>query len=81
MIPQEHFGTADPVDVDWRDRLKDDLDLDDDEERPTSPDVIGMLGFDPADVDDDGDDLVKVKKSDKHSDKVQRQAQTVVKSK
>ena len=44
-----HFG---PVDenkkVDWREALKDEPDIDDDEElEVTPPDVIAMLGFDP----------------------------------
>ena len=47
-IPQAHFGTVTTTSVDWRTRLKDEPDEDDDELRPTSADVIGTLGFDPA---------------------------------
>jgi hypothetical protein len=41
---------------DWPTLLKDEPDIDDDEFPEKTPeDVVGMLGFDPDDYDDDGD--------------------------
>ena len=46
-IPQVHFGTVNVLPLDWR-SLPEDETLDDDSELPqTSPEVIGILGFDP----------------------------------
>ena len=45
-IPDAHFGNADSKAADWR-KSGDDPDPDD-EEIETPPDVIAMLGFDPA---------------------------------
>lgn len=44
-----YFGTIEDDDIDWRKELKDYPDDDDenDIDRPTDPDVIQMLGFDP----------------------------------
>jgi hypothetical protein len=46
--PQIYFGKYSEEKRDWRVVLADEPDDDDDELRPTSPDVIGMLGFDPV---------------------------------
>lgn len=51
-LPQAHFGSAAAGPVDWRSAGGEDgsQDGDDDEELPVTPrDVVGMLGFDPAD--------------------------------
>ena len=50
-LPDAHFGSADAPRVDWR-KAPDDDDPDD-EEIETPPDVIKMLGFDPAKEDSD----------------------------
>lgn len=44
LIPEVYFGTTEPVD--WRSQVEDEPD--DDEERPTPPEVVAMLGFDPV---------------------------------
>lgn len=54
-LPQAHFGgvigaPSPPVGRD------DEPDPDDEEVRPTPPDVVFMLGFDPLDVDWDAED-------------------------
>lgn len=45
-LPQVHFGEVSEQPVDWKKDLKDSPD--DDEQRETDPDVVAMLGFDPA---------------------------------
>ena len=40
---------------DWRETLADEVDPDDEELDETPADVVMMLGFDPKDMDDDGD--------------------------
>lgn len=53
-LPDAHFGTADSSLPDWR-KNKDAESPDDDEELvPTPPDVVEILGFDPAEEEDDG---------------------------
>jgi hypothetical protein len=50
-----YFGGDSTEDVNWRERLRYEDDIDDDEPLKETPlDVIGMLGFDPLDIDDDG---------------------------
>jgi hypothetical protein len=49
-LPDAHFGRFSTQRTDWR---KADPDVDpDDEEIETPPDVVMMLGFDPAEVGD-----------------------------
>jgi len=58
MIDQAHFGTVEDRPADWRKALKDGTlkdEPDDDEDRPATPDVIGMLGFDPDEPDEGGE--------------------------
>ena len=52
-LPNAMFGTAEPVEVNWRERLANEPDEDDDEITTTPSDVVGMLGFDPQDMPDD----------------------------
>jgi hypothetical protein len=52
-FPRAHFGDVDKPLPDWREAEFDDSD--DDEDIPTPPDVIEMLGFDPADEPEDED--------------------------
>ena len=42
-----YFGPVTDEEIDWRKELADVDEPDDDESRPTDPDVIGILGFDP----------------------------------
>ena len=52
--PIVYFGTVnEDEEIDWREANIID-DPDDDEDRPATADVIGMLGFDPDDYDEDG---------------------------
>lgn len=46
--PQIYIGKYSEEKIDWRTILADEPDDDDDELRPTSPDVIAILGFDPV---------------------------------
>ena len=57
-LPDVYFGALNAADIDWRSIQRDDAaDLDDDEQRdPTPPDVIQMLGFDPAAIASDDDE-------------------------
>ncbi len=49
-IPEAHF-VGEEVPIDWRLRLADEADEDDDEELDETPEEItGMLGFDPKDI-------------------------------
>ena len=48
-----HFGQAKDRPPNWRD-VKDDDEDGGDEDKPTPPEVVAMLGFDPADEPDDG---------------------------
>jgi hypothetical protein len=50
-FPDAHFGSADRKPADWRET--DDPDPDD-EQIVTPPDVVAMLGFDPAKEPDAG---------------------------
>ncbi len=43
-----HFGSVTDKPVEWRDELSNEPD-DGEEPKPTSEDVVGMLGFDPDD--------------------------------
>jgi hypothetical protein len=52
-FPDAHFGSADSKPADWR--KTDDPDPDD-EQIETPPDVVKMLGFDPAKEPDAGAD-------------------------
>ena len=45
-LPDVHIGEVSEEKVDWRKDVKDSPD--DDEQRETDPDVVAMLGFDPA---------------------------------
>jgi hypothetical protein len=42
-----YFDDFEEHNIDWREELKDEVDPDDDEERPATQDVIDILGFDP----------------------------------
>jgi len=44
-IPELYFGQAGERGIDWRTLPTDDVDGDPD--KPTSPEVVQMLGFDP----------------------------------
>lgn len=50
MIPRVRFGNVDPATTDWRDAPDDDPDDEQLDETPS--DVVGMLGFDPAEETD-----------------------------
>jgi hypothetical protein len=47
-LPDVHFGRVGEKPVDWRAGIEED-----DEEGVTPPDVVAMLGFDPAKQDGD----------------------------
>lgn len=53
-FPSARFGSATAPLPDWR--AAEDIDDPDDEEIETPPDVIDMLGFDPAAGEETGDD-------------------------
>jgi len=56
MIPEVHFGGVSGELVDWRSELADLGEFDDDKLLDvTSPDVVGMLGFDPRELFEDGE--------------------------
>jgi uncharacterized protein len=60
-LPDVHFGTAIARETNWRDQSDNDND-DDEELAETTPDVVAMLGFDPAKEDaawDDVEDALK----------------------
>ena len=44
-----HIGDEDEPLPDWREKLKDEPENDSDEDGPTPPEVIAMLGSDPDD--------------------------------
>ena len=46
-VPQAHFGKIKEKPVDWRTLLANEQDGDDADGAPATEDVIGMLGFDP----------------------------------
>ena len=48
-----HFGGPDEPLPEWRDALAGDDDPDDEVLKPTPPDVIAVLGFDPAEFADE----------------------------
>jgi hypothetical protein len=54
-IPEAHFGSLDQPHRNWRDVLANEPDQPDDGELlpETPPDIIGMLGFNPLEIEDD----------------------------
>ena len=47
-LPDVHFGRVHEKPRDWREELKNESDDDDEELSRTPPDVVALLGFDPA---------------------------------
>jgi hypothetical protein len=54
-IPEAHFGALDQPHRNWREVLANEPEQPDDDELlpETPPDIIGMLGFDPLELEDD----------------------------
>lgn len=52
QLPDAHFGESGKPPVDWR-KAPDEADPDDEQLEETPPDVVEMLGFDPAEEDED----------------------------
>lgn len=54
VLPDVHFGTAEAKPLDWRQYKEDSAD-DDEPLAQTPTSVVAILGFDPKELDDDGD--------------------------